>query len=491
MIHLTIRLPDGEERKQSFDQDMVRLGRQRDNDFPVQSLSVSRYHARIEKRADGLFIVDLDSRNGLAVNGEPVRQWRLEGEGEIVLGDARLEYIVEEPPRAAYEEETIGLPTSGTAKPTETSERKSRERAAKKPEASSRPTSHPAKTKADSPPSPSPRSARTVSGTTWWHLAIESSGQRVCSTEELRELFEKGEIPATTIVWKKGMRTGAAISEIPEFSSTSSDAGPSEPTPPEKGVSRRVDASDGQGDEELSGSALDKAGNLVREGQYDDASVLLEAISKGDSEFSAAKSLSKIVRRCLAVEEELRTIDLLRIKGNTRKAVKLLKRLKAPDEAPLLDEKIQKIRQEVMSGKPLATSVEKVVVNCPGCGAKNRVPRVPTPEGQYRCGKCKMALDANSLATVFFEGMGDPESVDPSRKKCAYCGEPLKDSDRVCPLCNHQVYLGDISSAAFRQELKTQKELQKIVEKAERERSSEAGKKKDKSGTKSWWRKKS
>ncbi len=59
------RLPDGSTVEAPFVGDKVTLGRAEDNDLPLQSANVSRYHARIEATGPGHYqVVDLDSTNG-------------------------------------------------------------------------------------------------------------------------------------------------------------------------------------------------------------------------------------------------------------------------------------------------------------------------------------------------------------------------------------------------------------------------------------------
>ncbi len=83
---------DAESRHPVRDQ-AVRLGRNPDNDVPLNNTSVSAYHAEIQRRRDGTFIVtDLDSLNGVAINDEPVDVGRLD-DGDIVdLGEVRFRF---------------------------------------------------------------------------------------------------------------------------------------------------------------------------------------------------------------------------------------------------------------------------------------------------------------------------------------------------------------------------------------------------------------
>lgn len=59
---------------------VYRLGRDTDSPLPLDSLSVSRFHARLEVREEGATIEDLNSKNGLWVSGRRVR-------GSAALGD--------------------------------------------------------------------------------------------------------------------------------------------------------------------------------------------------------------------------------------------------------------------------------------------------------------------------------------------------------------------------------------------------------------------
>jgi len=67
---------------------LITCGRASDNDiaFPDDS-NVSRYHAEIEKRPDGYWVIDLNSSNGTTVNGEKLTGERpLNDDDKIVLG---------------------------------------------------------------------------------------------------------------------------------------------------------------------------------------------------------------------------------------------------------------------------------------------------------------------------------------------------------------------------------------------------------------------
>jgi two-component system cell cycle response regulator len=70
-------------RRYVLDRSITTIGRGRDNDIVLPSDCVSRRHARLEHRANGLFAVDLASTNGTFINDAT----RLDGEYRLSRGD--------------------------------------------------------------------------------------------------------------------------------------------------------------------------------------------------------------------------------------------------------------------------------------------------------------------------------------------------------------------------------------------------------------------
>lgn len=69
----------------------ILVGRAPSADLRLDDPRVSRLHARIEMRDDGVYVEDLGSRNGTSVDGEAVTQpRRLEVDDEITIGSAAL-----------------------------------------------------------------------------------------------------------------------------------------------------------------------------------------------------------------------------------------------------------------------------------------------------------------------------------------------------------------------------------------------------------------
>lgn len=70
----------------------ILLGRLPECDLQIDDTSVSRRHARITQREGGWSIEDLDSTNGVRVNGTNVRQTSLQHGDTIELGSVRMTF---------------------------------------------------------------------------------------------------------------------------------------------------------------------------------------------------------------------------------------------------------------------------------------------------------------------------------------------------------------------------------------------------------------
>jgi general secretion pathway protein A len=85
------------------------IGRTADNDLQIESKYVSRHHAQVVTTAEGSWVEDLNSTNGVFVRGRRVRRHRLQ-EGDVVkLGMHEIAYYRAEPAGSA----TMILPRGG------------------------------------------------------------------------------------------------------------------------------------------------------------------------------------------------------------------------------------------------------------------------------------------------------------------------------------------------------------------------------------------
>jgi diguanylate cyclase (GGDEF)-like protein len=81
------------------------IGRGADNAIVLESDSVSRKHARCERRDGAWWVTDMRSTNGTYVNDEQVAEHRLRRADHIKIGDTIFKYLAGSDVEAAYHEE--------------------------------------------------------------------------------------------------------------------------------------------------------------------------------------------------------------------------------------------------------------------------------------------------------------------------------------------------------------------------------------------------
>ena len=110
---VVIYAPDQSElgKRHLLDKDVMRLGRDRDNDIVLNSDSVSRRHARVEHRDGERFLVDLDSTNGTFLNDDtnPVTHTQLRRGDQIKIGDTIFRYLSGSDVEAQYHETIFNM----------------------------------------------------------------------------------------------------------------------------------------------------------------------------------------------------------------------------------------------------------------------------------------------------------------------------------------------------------------------------------------------
>jgi hypothetical protein len=85
VIALRIRGPSGT-RDVTLDQDVIKIGRNKQSHVHLDGDGVSRMHAVIERNADGFAIIDLGNDPKTRVNGKPVNKARLAHGDAIEIG---------------------------------------------------------------------------------------------------------------------------------------------------------------------------------------------------------------------------------------------------------------------------------------------------------------------------------------------------------------------------------------------------------------------
>ncbi len=76
-----------------LDRERMTIGRKDDNDIVINNLAVSSHHAAIITIMNDSFIEDLDSTNGMMVNGEAVKKRFLQNNDLVEIGKYKLKYI--------------------------------------------------------------------------------------------------------------------------------------------------------------------------------------------------------------------------------------------------------------------------------------------------------------------------------------------------------------------------------------------------------------
>jgi pSer/pThr/pTyr-binding forkhead associated (FHA) protein len=69
------------------------IGREGDADIQIQEPLVSRLHARLERRGEAWFLIDLGSTNLTRVNGAAIRERELQPGDEILFARARCQFL--------------------------------------------------------------------------------------------------------------------------------------------------------------------------------------------------------------------------------------------------------------------------------------------------------------------------------------------------------------------------------------------------------------
>jgi len=82
----------GEPNRVVLDKEVIAIGRALNNDIRLDNEGVSRNHARLVRIDDEFTVEDLDSRNGIYVNGLQVHAATLRDGDEVQIGDFIFAY---------------------------------------------------------------------------------------------------------------------------------------------------------------------------------------------------------------------------------------------------------------------------------------------------------------------------------------------------------------------------------------------------------------
>src|SRR5690606_22973292 len=102
---LILSKADGLHQEFILNKPLVTLGRATTNDIVLIQGRVSRTHAQIQCSQEGITLTDLNSVNGVSINGQKVRETELRPGDKIGISDCILQYLP--PADDAREEATL------------------------------------------------------------------------------------------------------------------------------------------------------------------------------------------------------------------------------------------------------------------------------------------------------------------------------------------------------------------------------------------------
>ncbi|HEX6778233.1 MAG TPA: FHA domain-containing protein [Ktedonobacterales bacterium] len=92
---------------------LLTIGRGSECDVVIPDASISRRHVQIIRQESGLYVQDLGSRNGTAINGQRLSApCRLEDGDTLTVGNIPLRYVVERPADQPENQQTERLPSA-------------------------------------------------------------------------------------------------------------------------------------------------------------------------------------------------------------------------------------------------------------------------------------------------------------------------------------------------------------------------------------------
>ncbi len=104
----------GREREIEITGDRLTIGRLPENDIALMDSTVSRNHAEIVLGAEGYVLKDLDSRNGIRVNGKMIKNIKLQDRDVIKIGTSTMRFLFSPRPSVVYDtrEEWLSSPST-------------------------------------------------------------------------------------------------------------------------------------------------------------------------------------------------------------------------------------------------------------------------------------------------------------------------------------------------------------------------------------------
>jgi pSer/pThr/pTyr-binding forkhead associated (FHA) protein len=96
MLSILIKLHDTVIKEFKTDQNEIIIGRDPSCDIQIDNIAISREHACILKGSNDYSIEDMNSKNGIFINGKKTNKKFLKTNDEIIIGKYSLQIVLEE-----------------------------------------------------------------------------------------------------------------------------------------------------------------------------------------------------------------------------------------------------------------------------------------------------------------------------------------------------------------------------------------------------------
>jgi pSer/pThr/pTyr-binding forkhead associated (FHA) protein len=112
MLQIIIKLNNTVIKEFNTDQNEIIIGREPSSDVQIDNIAISREHACIVKGPNDCFIEDMNSKNGIFINGKKINKKFLKTNDEITIGKYSLQIVLEEDPAIRKNRKTKAIDTT-------------------------------------------------------------------------------------------------------------------------------------------------------------------------------------------------------------------------------------------------------------------------------------------------------------------------------------------------------------------------------------------
>ena len=119
MMQIIMKLNSTVIKEFNTDQNEIIIGREPGSDIQIDNIAISREHACIVNGPNDFFIEDMNSKNGIFINGKKITKKFLKTNDEITIGKYSLQIILEEDPAIRKNRKTKAIDTTYRMGPAE------------------------------------------------------------------------------------------------------------------------------------------------------------------------------------------------------------------------------------------------------------------------------------------------------------------------------------------------------------------------------------